>query len=84
MTRAQIAAKLRALASQENHDGEPWDTMIEAAAMLDRDEKIEDLDQRMREMEAWQSGFDGEWSDHTIEHNDLNKRLEEALTAIDR
>lgn len=40
MTRARIIAKLRALASQENHDGEPWDTMIEAAAELEKADRV--------------------------------------------
>lgn len=31
-----LPAKLRQLASQENHDGEPYDSLIEAAAEIDR------------------------------------------------
>jgi hypothetical protein len=33
---SKIASDLRAMASQENCDGEPWDTMMKAAEVIDR------------------------------------------------
>lgn len=54
------------------------------AAMLDHDEKVEALSARMTEMEQWQSGFDKEWGDHTIDHNNIEKHVEDLETDRER
>lgn len=66
-TTPRIATQLRILASQENHDGEPWDTMIKAATHIDLlasqianlIDAIGHTTQRIRDFEKYLEGLRG-------------------------
>lgn len=37
---------------------------------------VRGLEERMAEMERWQASFDSEWSEHSVEHNTIDRRLD--------